>query len=156
MTKSDTSRQELSIQQSNAIDLLAAGGNDRTVADAVGVSRQTVCSWRLHNSMFTAKLNERRIEIWSSAADKLRSLIDKALDVVETQLNAGDTSVALSLLKLSSREGLLDPRSIGSTNPDRVLFERYMEYTSTPKLHSKPEIQSEPLHVPVDKTGTLV
>ncbi len=46
MAKPDKERQSLSIEQQNAIDMLVLGKSDREVAEAVGVSRQTVCGWR--------------------------------------------------------------------------------------------------------------
>ena len=67
MAKPDKTRQELSIEQLNAIDLLATGKSDREVAEVVGVSRQTVCAWRLYDPYFRAELNKRRNELAMAA-----------------------------------------------------------------------------------------
>src|SRR5688500_13203893 len=53
---------ELSVAQLNAVDLLVTGTGDREVAEAVGVTRQTVCGWRNHDPAFVAALNARRLE----------------------------------------------------------------------------------------------
>jgi transposase len=82
------SLQELSVEQQNAIDLLVLGRSDREVAEAVGVSRQTVTAWRNNNSLFAAELNVRRQELWGNQTDKIvSSLLPKALQVLEEDLN---------------------------------------------------------------------
>lgn len=51
---------DLSVQQMNAIDLLSLGKTDQDVADAVGVTRQTVNKWCNHDTRleaFPAQLN---------------------------------------------------------------------------------------------------
>src|SRR5579884_1829578 len=66
-TKPDISghlARELSVAQLNAIDLLVCGATDGEAAEAVGVSRQTVNTWRHHDPAFVAELNSRRLEIW--------------------------------------------------------------------------------------------
>ncbi|GFN22439.1 helix-turn-helix domain-containing protein [Thermanaeromonas sp. C210] len=45
-------KEALSIEQLNAIDLLVLGKTDKEVAEAVGVHRCTVTSWRLYNPYF--------------------------------------------------------------------------------------------------------
>jgi len=52
MAKQDKSKQKLSVEQLNAIDLLVTGKTDQEVADLVGVSRSTVTFWRLYNPTF--------------------------------------------------------------------------------------------------------
>jgi hypothetical protein len=120
MTKADKNgRAELSIEQANAIDLLVVGKTDQEVATAVGVSRQTVCGWRLYHPDFQAELNKRRREVWGAAADKLRSLLPKALEVLERELEEGDVKVALDIVKLAgvqiSNIGPHDPEEIVAT-----------------------------------------
>lgn len=56
VAKPDKSRQ-LSVQQLNAVELLILGKSDREVAEQVGVTRQTVSGWRLHDPFFQAELN---------------------------------------------------------------------------------------------------
>ena len=85
MAKSDNSRQ-LSIEQENAIDLLLEGKSDREVAEAVGVSRQTVTEWRNGNAVFAAELNQRRHEVWGGQVERLRGLVAEAVAVLEEDL----------------------------------------------------------------------
>src|SRR5512136_2795024 len=93
--KPDKIRQ-LSIEQQNAIDLLLQGKSDRATAEAVDVSRQTVWDWRNHDPLFIAELNRQRIELWSEARQRLKSLANRALDVVETQLDSDDPKASLA------------------------------------------------------------
>jgi hypothetical protein len=95
LTKSDKTRQ-LSIEQENAIDHLLQGKSDRATAEAVGVSRQTVWEWRNHDRLFIAELNRQRYELWSEAKARMKSLANRALDVVELQLGSEDPKAALA------------------------------------------------------------
>lgn len=120
-TKPDKTRRELSVEQRNAVDLLVQGQADQAVAEAVGVSRQTVNGWRNHHPEFAAALNARREEVWAAGVDRLRSLLPVALGTLERALAAdADPKVALEVLKL----GGLGPRDLGAhgigpTDPDR-------------------------------------
>ncbi len=116
MAKGDKTRQKetLSIEQLNAIDLLVMGKCDREVAEAVGVSRQTVTSWRLYNPHFQAELNRRRKEIWGAAVDRFRSLLLKSLDTVERALDEGDAKTAVELLKMAGMDMTKDGSTLGS------------------------------------------
>lgn len=107
MAKPDKGRQSLSIEQQNAIDMLVLGKTDREVAEAVGVSRQTVCGWRLYHPQFQAGLNLRRQAIWGTAVDKLRSLVPKSLEILERELDQADepAKIALGILKLAGLDG---------------------------------------------------
>lgn len=115
MAKGDKTRQKetISIEQLNAIDLLVMGKTDREVAEAVGVSRQTVTSWRLYNPHFQAELNRRRKEIWGAAVDRFRSLLLKSLDTVERALDEGDAKTAVELLKMAGMDMTKDGTTLG-------------------------------------------
>ena len=97
-TNPDKIRQ-LSQEQMNAIDYLLKGQSDQAVAVAVGVSRQTVWDWRNNDPLFIAELNRQRVEHWSEARERLKSLANRALDVVEQQLNSSDPKAALAAAK---------------------------------------------------------
>ncbi len=121
-TKPDKTRRELSVEQRNAIDLLVLGKTDREVADAVGASRQTVNAWRNHHPEFAAELNLRREEVWGAGVDRLRSLLPKALGVLERALEADppDPKTAIEVLKLGGLASLdLGTYGVGTTNPER-------------------------------------
>src|SRR5215813_13837224 len=105
MAKSDKTGQfpVLNVEQLNAIDLLVMGKTDQEVAEQIGKTRQTVCNWRLYHPVFQAELNRRRAAIWGAAADRLRGLLPKALDVITQELDGEQRlKVALALVKLVS------------------------------------------------------
>lgn len=130
MAKPDISRQKsdyptLSVEQENAVDLLIQGKSDREVGELVGVSRQTVASWRLDNVAFIAALNSRRQEIFGSNGERLRSLLSQALDVVADGLNSDDEKTRLStawnIIRSVGLDGLVPT---GATTPAAVQADR--------------------------------
>lgn len=123
MARTDKIRQ-LSIEQENAIDLLLQGKSDREVAEAVGVSRQTVTEWRNKNPLFAAELNRRRQEIWGSQVERLRRLVAQAVDVLEEDLkNKFDSrlrqAAAVHILRAVGLYGT-DMAPKGATTPEGV------------------------------------
>ena len=94
-TKPDKTRQilkirpRLNVEQEHAIDLLIQGNSDRVVAEAVKVSRQTVCGWRNHNPAFVAELDRRQQDLLASHVDRLRQLAGKAIAALEQDLMEG-------------------------------------------------------------------
>ncbi len=129
MTKPDITRQALSVAQLNAVDCLAGGMNDQATAEAVGVTRQTVCGWRNHHPAFIAALNARRLEVWGASNDRLRALLPKALDCLEGAMTgeAPDWKAAAKVVELAGldRQGAgvpnLGPSSIGPTDAEAVI-----------------------------------
>lgn len=124
-TKPDKTRQ-LSIEQANAIEHLLQGQSDRAVAEAVGVSRQTIWEWRKHDPLFIAELNRQRSEMWREARERMKALANRALDVVEVQLGSSEPKAALAAAKyvLQGTQLLGDtdlPRS-GPTTPEAVIM----------------------------------
>lgn len=111
-------------QQQSAIDLLLSGKNDRETAEAIGVHRTTVTRWRLYHPLFQAELNRRRKELYGAAADRLRSLLPAALDILTEELAGGDKKVqlALKLLQLSGIDKL--PAPAGDPGPEPVIDKR--------------------------------
>jgi hypothetical protein len=124
-TKPDKIRQ-LSQEQQNAIEHLLQGQSDRAVAEAVGVARQTVWDWRNHDVLFIAELNRHRSEMWEEARARLKSLANRALDVVELQLDSDDPKTALAaakyILQGTRLLGETDLPKEGPTTPDGVLM----------------------------------
>ena len=82
MTKVDT----LSDKQEQAINLILLGQTDQSLAEAIGVARQTINKWKNQNPLFKATLNSQRQELWSSHYEALRSLIKLAIKVLEVIL----------------------------------------------------------------------
>ena len=93
----------LSVEQLNAIDLLVLGKTDQDIAQQIGKTRQTVCNWRRYHPVFQAELNRQRAAIWGAAADRLRSLLPKAVEVLEHELEGVEhrLHVALALVKMA-------------------------------------------------------
>jgi hypothetical protein len=128
VTKPDRTGQELSVVQLNAVDLLATGTTDQAVAEAVGVTRQTVCGWRNANPWFAAELNRRRQDLWGVSVDQLRALLPRAVAVLAEELEGGEqrARVALDLLRLAGLDRAkaaerLDTLLIGPTDPEAII-----------------------------------
>ena len=126
-TDSDRFRQ-LTQQQMNAIGLIMEGKSDRAVAEAVGVTRQTVNEWRNRDIIFIAALNKERIELWREARERLKSLTGQAIDVLGRQLESDDPKVALAaarhILQVNNLLGGMDAPKAGPTDPEAIIMER--------------------------------
>jgi len=87
------------VRQDAAIEMLVTGANVTTTARSIGVRRRTIERW-LADPDFTGRLNSRRRAIWGSLHDRVRSLLDQALDVFGTQLVAGNFEAARDLVRV--------------------------------------------------------
>ena len=135
MAKPDKSRQrqKLSAAQRTAIGLLLQGKNDRQVAEQVGVSRQTVWDWRMRNPTFATELNRRRQEIWGTQTERLRNLVEKAVDVLETAVDTEQSlSAAVHVLKAVGVYGA-DLRPVGLI--DAVDFDLQLDREDHERLY---------------------
>ena len=125
MAKQDKPRQ-LSIEQANALEHLLQGQSDRAVSEAVGVARQTIWEWRNHDPLFIAELNRQRVELWAEARERLKSLANHALDVVEVHLDSDDPKASLAAAKyILQGTRLLGETELpkgGSTTPEGVIM----------------------------------
>ena len=119
----------MSVEQLNAIDILVNGKTDQETALAVGVARETVTRWRNDNPHFAAELNKLRKLIWGTNQDRLRSLTTKAVDAIETALDAGDSKAAVEVLKAVSLYGQITPPS-GPVDAELVLWEKAKEWAA--------------------------
>ncbi len=117
-TKPDTYK--LTPQQSAAVDALAFGATVTDAADTVKVSRQTVSGWLHHDASFQAALNARRQELWTGHAERLRSLVPKAMDTLEAAVSDEQQGVAVAvhILKAAGLYGL--PAPGGSIHVDEI------------------------------------
>jgi hypothetical protein len=97
-TNPDKIRQ-LSQEQLNSIEHILQGKSDRAVAEAVGVSRQMIWDWKNSDPLFIAELNRQRVELWKEARERMKSLANRALDILELQLNSGDPKASLAAAK---------------------------------------------------------
>lgn len=118
MTKNDGAKiKELTEQQLAGIELLSSGTNITDTAKQLDVARQTVSEWLNHSAVFQAGLNGRRQELRQDSQDKLRSLLPKAIDILEKEMENGDNKLkaALALIKIVGLDTL---PAIGETNPE--------------------------------------
>ena len=120
----------LTATQEKALLLLASGETVTATAEAVGVSRQTVSEWVNGDADFIAQLNRIRQEVLDAGADKLRGMVEKALDAVEAgfdseELSTKDkASLGMALLKqvgLSERAGSAGNTDAASIRSSRAL-----------------------------------
>jgi hypothetical protein len=113
---------EPSPQQTAAIEALALGKRDADAGEAAGVSRETVNRWRNHNPCFKAALNKRQQELWSDGHNRLRGLVGKAVEKLESALDDPATALpaAVHVLKATKIFGEVAPPS-GATDPELIL-----------------------------------
>jgi malate synthase len=115
-TKTDT----LTPQQAAAADLLAFGATVTDAAATVEVSRQTVSEWLHHHAGFQSALHARQRELWQGNAERLRSLVPKALETLEAAVTDEKQGVAAAvhILKAAGLYGLSAPS--GSIHVDEI------------------------------------
>ena len=115
---------KLSIEQLQAIDQLMMGKNDREVAEAVGVSRETITRWRLYHPAFQAELNRRRTELWNISRDSILQLIPQAIDALSDAINDFENpnrwKVAIEILKLIELPKTLI-KNPGPQDPEEII-----------------------------------
>jgi DNA-binding CsgD family transcriptional regulator len=124
MTKQDKTLQP---EQERAIALILTGATDQAIADAVGVTRQTVNTWRNHNPEFIAALNQRRAVIWEGSIERLRGLAGAAIDALADALEDADPkqarAAAVHILKALGLYGQsLQP--LGMIDPELIRKEQ--------------------------------
>jgi hypothetical protein len=96
--------------QAAAVDLLCTGRTITATATALDLRRETVSEWINHNALSQDALNSRRNELWFAASDRLRTLADRAIDVLAECLEGeGELRFksAVALLKCSGLYGSL-------------------------------------------------
>ena len=120
---------KLSVEQLNAIDILVLGKTDQETAKAVGVARETVNRWRNENPYFAAELNKQRKQLWGANGDRLRALTTKAVDAIETALDAGDSKAAIEVLKAVGIYGAMEAPS-GPVDADLVIMESAKQWAA--------------------------
>jgi hypothetical protein len=112
---------EPTLPQLNAIDLLVTGKTDTEAAAVLNLHRTTVTKWRLYDPVFQAELNVRRAEVWSAGANRLQSLIPKALDVLAGELEKPESpnrlKAAIELLRLVP----LSFPTAGPSDPEQIV-----------------------------------
>jgi DNA-binding CsgD family transcriptional regulator len=111
----------LTPEQLSAIDLLIQGKSDQEVADTIGKARETVWRWKNNVPFFMATLEARRQEVFGVAVQRLRNLLDKAIDNIAKDIEDGDVKSSFELVKATGLHGFCPPT--GETNV-RILSEQ--------------------------------
>ena len=118
----------LTATQEKALLLLASGETVTATAEAVGVSRQTVSEWVNRDPDFIAALNSFRQETLDAGADKLRGMVEKALDAVAEGFDSEELSAkerAALGMELLKNVGLVKRvNAIGSTDAGSIRSSR--------------------------------
>lgn len=113
----------LTPEQLNAIDLLIQGKSDQDTADLIGKDRVTVWRWKTRVPFFMATLEARRQEQFGQASQRLRNLLEKALDNVAVAIEAGDVKASFEVIRATGLNTFAPPT--GETNVE-VIAERIM------------------------------
>lgn len=89
----------LNLKQHYAMELLLIGKSNAEVAALIGVDSNIVHEWQSQDSAFIVAINALRAAAWEGSVARLKSLMSRALDVVEEAVNRGDETVAISFLQ---------------------------------------------------------
>ncbi len=90
---------DLTPAQAAAANALATGSTHTEAATAAGVTRETVTRWSNHHPGFRTALDRYRRALAAEQAERALRVRGKALDVVETALDADDLTAALAVLR---------------------------------------------------------
>ena len=121
----DAAPEVLTPAQEAVIDHLLAGKSQAEAAALAGVAAETVSRWKRDNVLFVATWQNRRRQVWDAHAQRLRNLAGRALDVVETGLDAGDLRAAALVLKSVDLGDLAAPEA--ETTPEAIKQTRFQE-----------------------------
>ena len=121
----DAAPEVLTPAQEAVIDHLLAGKSQAEAAALAGVAAETVSRWKRDNLLFVATWQNRRRQVWDAHAQRLRNLAGRALDVVETGLDAGDLRAAALVLKSVDLGDLAAPEA--ETTPEAIKQTRFQE-----------------------------
>jgi hypothetical protein len=135
----------LSAEQKIAIHLLLAGQSDQQVAAVAGVHRTTIARWRIYHPLFQTELNRQRQALWHNQADRLRSMLAPALDLLQSHLASpserSSFRAAVSLIRLAIKLGAPS----GPTDEYQLLKEYYLAD------HREQQRYGQETHWPVPK-----
>jgi hypothetical protein len=113
----------LTVEQLNAIDCLIQGKSDQEVADIIGRDRITIWRWKTRVPFFMATLEARRQEQFGQASQRLRNLLEKALENVAGAIEAGDVKASFEVIRATGLQNFCPPT--GETNVE-VIANRLM------------------------------
>lgn len=108
---------ELSEKQLTAIELLLTGKTDLEIAEQLDIHRTTLWRWRRRDENFRRVLAAARERAFRDAGGRLRELVHKALDVLQSKLTDDDNyQAAVSVLRLARFDR--DPSKVDAFAPD--------------------------------------
>ena len=113
-----TAHQGLSVKQELALELILCGINDGEIARRVGVSRQTINTWRNHNEDFRMLLAGRREAARKRHRDELSGLVSEAVRVMREAMRDDDMLTRLwavqALLRMSGLQAAVQTEKLPS------------------------------------------
>ena len=89
----------ISLKQHYAMELLLIGKSNAEVAALIGVDSEIIGQWQNLDAEFIVAINALRAAAWEGSVARLKSLMSRALDVVEEAVTRGDEMVAISFLQ---------------------------------------------------------
>jgi transcriptional regulator with XRE-family HTH domain len=98
----------LTMPQRAAIELLVGGLSVTEVADRVGVNRSTIARWK-RDDAFAQEHDIRMQQSVTELRARMPGMLNKAIDVLQAQLDDGDPGIALQFLRLAFRYGASSP-----------------------------------------------
>ena len=113
----------LTVEQLNANDLLIQGKSDQDTADLIGKDRVTIWRWKTRVPFFMATLECRRQEQFGQASQRLRNLLEKALDNVALAVEEGNLKASFEVIRATGLAAL--PAPSAETNVE-VIAQRMM------------------------------
>ena len=119
----------LSPKQMQAISLILAGKSLTEIAAELGCTRKTLAKWKASNPHFIARLNERKNEMFDAANQRLQTLVEKAIAVLESSLEEGNYSAAVNVLKM------VDLRPKELETDVEILVKQQAEQIALTQLH---------------------
>ena len=100
---------DLTVQQNRAIELLLQGQSDAEVAEALNVARTTVYRWRLTQPDFRSALHASQRAVQQPAANRVRSMVNAALDIIQSQLHDPNHALAAATALLRFAKLKIEP-----------------------------------------------
>ena len=115
---------ELTPQQEQAIALALSGKKDGEIALAIGTSRQTVNTWRNHDSYFQAALEAQRAALRAETADALQALAGKSIRVLSAAMESTNEYVRLKAAWMVLKACEAQTKQTGKRSTDREAMKR--------------------------------
>ena len=106
------------------------GQSDAQIAHQLGINRGTIFRWRTKLKPFAIELERLRRGMYNRAVDRLYSLLDPAIKILENQLShpsvASDPKIALRIVQLALAQKLDRPtRDVFKRDPYAEAGEAY-------------------------------